>query len=84
MARLTKTMESERAEPWRVGMAPKEYVDERLGHIVGISIRVTSLIGKFKVSAARSQDDRTGAADGIAGDDGPPELVEAMHLRLRP
>jgi len=84
VARLTNAMESPRDEPWRVGMAPKEYVDEQLGHIVGISIRVTSLIGKFKVSAARSEDDRTGAADGVAGDGGPPELVEAMHLRLRP
>ena len=28
--------------------------------------------------------DRVGAADGIEGDGGPPELVEAMRLRLRP
>jgi transcriptional regulator len=65
-------------------MAPKEYVDEQLGHIVGISIRVTSLVGKFKVSAARSEADRVGATEGIEGDGGPPELVEAMRLRLRP
>lgn len=84
VARLTNAMESSRPEPWRVGMAPKEYVDEQLAHIVGFSIRVTSLVGKFKVSAARSEADRGGAADGIEGDGGPPELVEAMRLRLRP
>lgn len=84
VARLTNAMESGRAEPWRVGMAPPEYVDEQLGHIVGISLRVTSLLGKFKVSGARSEEDRVGATDGIEGDGGPPELVEAMRLRLRP
>jgi transcriptional regulator len=84
VARLTNAMEAGRAEPWRVGMAPREYVDEQLDKIVGISVRVTSLIGKFKVSAARTAIDREGAADGIAGDGGPSELVEAMHLGLRP
>ena len=29
VARLTNAMESGRDVPWRVGMAPKEYVDER-------------------------------------------------------
>ncbi len=84
VARLTNAMESGRETPWRVGMAPHEYVDEQLGHIVGISIRVTSLSGKFKVSGARTEADREGAADGIEGDGGPPLLVEAMRLRLRP
>jgi len=82
VARLTNAMEAGRAEPWRVGTAPKDYVDEKLDDIVGISIRVTSLTGKFKVSAARSSADRIGAADGIEEDGGPGELVEAMRLAL--
>jgi transcriptional regulator len=84
VARLTRAMESERPDPWRVGLAPQEYVDSQLEQIVGISFQVTSLVGKFKVSAARSVPDREGAADGIEGDGGPPELVEAMRLGLRP
>ena len=82
VARLTQAMESGQPEPWRVGMAPSDYVDEQLEHIVGISIRVTLLMGKFKVSAARSSADRTGAADGIEEDGGPGELVNAMRLAL--
>ncbi|WP_310530024.1 FMN-binding negative transcriptional regulator [Nocardioides sp.] len=84
VARLTQTMENGRSEPWRVGMAPREYVERQLDQIVGISVRVTSLIGKFKISAARHTADREGAAAGIAGDGGPAELVAAMRLGLRP
>lgn len=84
VARLTNAMQSGRDDSWRVGMAPKEYVDSELDHIVGIRIRVTSLTGKFKVSGARSEADRSGAADGIQRDGGPGELVSAMRLPLRP
>ena len=83
VARLTNAMESGRPESWRVGMAPQEYVEGQLREIVGISIRVTSLIGKFKVSAGRTAEDRAGAADGIERDGGPSELVEAMRLGSR-
>ncbi|PUA79270.1 FMN-binding negative transcriptional regulator [Nocardioides currus] len=84
VARLTNAMESGRSQPWRVGMAPQEYVEEQLHEIVGISIAVTSLVGKFKVSGKRSAADREGAATGIAADGGPEELVTAMRLAWRP
>lgn len=79
VARLTSRMESGREEPWRMGQAPADYLDEMLGNIVGISVKVSSLVGKFKVSAHRSPADRLGAADGIASSGGPDELVEAMR-----
>lgn len=66
VARLTNAMEGGRAEPWRMGMAPPDYLDELLAGIVGISVRVQRLAGKFKVSAHRSEADRLGARDGIA------------------
>lgn len=84
VARLTNAMESGREQPWRVGMAPREYVESELDDIVGISIRVTSLTGKFKVSAARSEADRVGASDGIERDGGPSELVARMRLGSSP
>lgn len=84
VARLTNAMESGREQPWRVGMAPRAYVESELDDIVGISIRVTSLTGKFKVSAARSEADRVGASDGIERDGGPSELVARMRLGSSP
>lgn len=48
--------------------------------IVGITIEVESLVGKFKVSAHRSEADRLGPRDGIAAesDASITRLVDAM------
>ncbi|MBD5830134.1 FMN-binding negative transcriptional regulator [Janibacter melonis] len=70
LARLTTAMESGREQPWRMGMAPADYLDARLGDVVGVEIPLTRLVGRFKVSAARSDADRLGAHDGIAGEGG--------------
>lgn len=80
VARLTKVMEADQPAPWRMAQAPTDYLDELLANIVGISIRVTSLVGKFKVSANKSAADRLGARDGIAvrSGDALGELTAAM------
>lgn len=67
-ARLTTHLESGREEPWRMGMAPPDYVDELVADIVGLRIPVTRMTGKFKVSAHKSDADRLGARDGVAGE----------------
>lgn len=80
VARLTHRMESGRAQPWRIGMAPPDYLDDQLARIVGIRMPVERLIGKFKVSAARTDLDRLGARDGVLADAGPEasEVAQAM------
>lgn len=77
VAKLTKAMEAGRAEPWRMADAPGEYVDERLADIVGIELRITRIVGKFKISAARTAADREGAADGIERE---PDAEQARPL----
>lgn len=66
VARLTSVMEKPMPNPWRMGQAPADYLDEMLSKIVGIEIPITRLEGRFKVSAARSEADRLGARDGVA------------------
>lgn len=68
VARLTSHMEAGREEPWRMGTAPPDHVEEALANIVGIRIPVHRLTGKFKVSAHKSDADRLGARDGVAAD----------------
>jgi transcriptional regulator len=90
VARLTNAMEGRQSErtgekPWRVGQAPKEYVDELLANIVGVSIEATRMEGRFKVSANKSEADTHGAAEGIArsgaqgGGRGAAELAARMR-----
>jgi len=64
---LTDANESREKAPWRVTDAPEEYVQAMLGAIVGIEIPVRALVGKWKVSQNRSEADRAGVAEGLAG-----------------
>ena len=63
--RLTNRFEGQRAEPWRVTDAPDEFVDKLLGAIVGLEIPVSRLIGKWKLSQNRPQEDREGVVKGL-------------------
>lgn len=79
VAKLTGTMESDRDDAWHMGQAPGDYLQGQLESIVGIELRISRIVGKFKVSAARSAADRGGAADGIEGESGTTPLVDAMR-----
>jgi transcriptional regulator len=65
VTRLTDHHEGGRAAPWAVTDAPADFVDATLGAIVGIEIRLSSLVGKWKVSQNRSAADRAGVAAGL-------------------
>ena len=60
VTRLTNRFESGRAGPWQVTDAPAGFIDKQLAAIVGIEISLTKLLGKWKVSQNRSNDDREG------------------------
>jgi transcriptional regulator len=66
VGRLTDQHERPQAQPWSVGDAPDDYVQQMLRAIVGIEITLTSLTGKWKVSQNRSAADREGTAQGLA------------------
>jgi transcriptional regulator len=83
VTRLTQHHESSRAAPWAVGDAPADYVDQMLRAIVGIEVRVTRLVGKWKVSQNRSASDREGVADGLAAAAGTDATRMAALVRGR-
>ncbi len=78
VALLTQRMEGGRERPWKVGDAPADYVAGMLENIVGISLEIESVVGKFKVSGARTPADRLGARDGIRAESGESELTDRM------
>ena len=78
---LTQKFEAPRPEPWKMGDAPQDYVEEMLGKIVGMEIAVTRLEGKWKMSQNRSVADRSGVVTGLresakAGDRAVAEIVK--------
>ncbi len=79
--RLTDTHEARRVQPWAVSDAPPEYIEQMLRAIVGIEIPVQRLEGKFKLSQNRSEADRLGVADGLAGEPGAAAMATMVRGR---
>ena len=66
VAALTDEHERDRPAPWAVSDAPDDYIEGMLRAIVGFEIDVTEMIGKFKNSQNRNDEDRAGVAAGLA------------------
>ena len=70
--RQTDRFESSAATPWRVSDAPAEFIDGQVRAIVGISVAVSSIEGKAKLSQNRPEIDhdevRRALAEGSLAD----------------
>jgi transcriptional regulator len=67
LTQLTDHNEAGREHRWRVTDAPDDYVRKEMRHIIGIELRIESLIGRYKLSQNRNAADREGARTGLAG-----------------
>jgi transcriptional regulator len=66
LTQLTDRNEAGREHRWRVTDAPDDYVRAEMRHVIGIELRVESLIGRYKLSQNRNAADREGARAGLA------------------
>jgi transcriptional regulator len=64
VARLTRANEARTRsnKPWKMTDSSKEYIDRMLTAIVGIEIEITKVIGKWKLSQNREEQDRINSA----------------------
>jgi transcriptional regulator len=62
---LTDRFEAPRAQPWKVEDAPEEFIATQLKAIVGIEMTVEKLLGKWKASQNRPEQDREGVVAGL-------------------
>ncbi|UPY37297.1 FMN-binding negative transcriptional regulator [Sediminicoccus sp. KRV36] len=74
---LTDHHEKPRAERWKVGDAPAEFIAGQLKGIVGVVLTIEALIGKRKLSQNRPAADRDGALEDV--DQHNAGLAEAMR-----
>ena len=63
LGRLTREHEASEAKPWKMGDAPREYIDQMLKAIVGVEVEILRLEGKRKLSQNREERDRRGAIE---------------------
>lgn len=64
--RLTERNEAGREQRWHVSDAPEQYVRDEMRHIVGIELRIESLMGRYKLGQNRNRADREGARAALA------------------
>ncbi|MFM8468107.1 MAG: FMN-binding negative transcriptional regulator [Oxalobacteraceae bacterium] len=57
VARLTREHEATEPRPWKMGDAPKDYMDEMVSKVVGIAVEIDRLEGKRKLSQNRESRD---------------------------
>jgi transcriptional regulator len=60
LTELTASQEAGRPVPWSPADAPAAFIEQMSGHVVGIEIPITAILGKWKVSQNRSAPDRAG------------------------
>jgi transcriptional regulator len=75
---LTDRHEGERPHPWAVTDAPADYLETMLKAIVGFTVEVTSMVGKFKASQNRSPGDREGLRRGLEAEQLDAHTVAAL------
>jgi transcriptional regulator len=82
---LTTHHEASRAEPWKVSDAPASYIDAQLKGIIGISLRIDRLEGKWKISQNRSATDQASVAAALreTGTDESVAMAETMDDRTK-
>jgi len=76
VASLTDTHESDRPNRWTVDDAPNTFIDAQIKGIVGVSVEVADLQGKWKMSQNRPVEDREGVAAGYNEEENRP--MEAL------
>jgi transcriptional regulator len=64
---LTAANEAALPQPWAVTDAPADYTEKMLGAIVGIEIRITRLLGKWKLSQNQPPANQTSLIRALAG-----------------
>ncbi len=80
VTRLTEQSERAQPRPWQVREAPVDFIYAQLRGIVGIALRVESLVGKRKLSQNRAPADRDGAIAGLAASADPRDQATAAAM----
>jgi transcriptional regulator len=85
VSELSRFHESKRATPWEISDAPTEYIADELQGIVAVTMHVTKVQAKAKMSQNRSEFDRSEVIkdlkNSISSEDR--EVAEYMKLSLK-
>jgi len=83
VAKLTHRHESTQPVPWKMGDAPRDFIDTLVKEIVGLEIEITRLVGKAKLSQTKEPRDIRNAGEVLVaqGDTGVGQAMLAAAAR---
>jgi transcriptional regulator len=79
---LTRQQETPLEAPWSTADAPPSFLDAMARGIVGLTLRITRLEGKAKMSQNRDARDRAGVIAGLSNGDADDRQVAALVEKL--
>ena len=85
LAALTASQEGRFQRPWSVDDAPADYVDGMQRAVVGVSLRIRRMEGKWKMSQNRPAADREAVVAALTaqGDEASLEVAELVRAGMR-
>jgi len=82
VAMLSNEQESGRQIPWKVSDAPEQFTDKLANGIVGVSIPIQTLEGRWKVSQNKNTADAMGVVSGLNESCGGTESAKLVRERM--
>lgn len=81
---LTDHNETAVSEHWKVSDAPRDYIDRLSGMIVGIEVSIDDMIGKWKTTVVRPEENAAAVATALAerGDTDADEMARLIRERF--
>ena len=81
---LTDRNESQFSEPWAVADAPTAFTEKLFESIVGIEMKITKLVGKWKVSQNQPPQNRESVITGLSTSNQPDAQKMVEFVKLSP
>jgi transcriptional regulator len=82
VARLTVSQEARVGAGWTIDEAPPDYMESQLKAIVGLQMRVDSLLGLFKLNRHHPAENVAGVIKGLEMLDNPDANAIAAYMRV--
>jgi transcriptional regulator len=78
---LQRDHEVDRANPWDITTADQDFMQELIRHVVGFTVKVTSVEAKYKLDQKSSLQDRTAIVNDLMSSDRPSDRVVAEEMK---
>lgn len=78
---LQRDHEADREAPWGLSLAPREFIDELVRHVVGFTVHIESVEAKFKLDQKKDISDRKATVADLLKSGRPGDLAVAAEMK---